>query len=46
MFRHEWRTFARNLSERLDVDKRVLTVAEIAQIPFADQVREPHRCNE
>ena len=45
-FGSEWRSFLKHLNEKLDLDRNVLTAAEIGQIPFANQVPEPHRCNE
>ena len=36
----------RHDDERLDVDRRLLSAAEIARIPFAKQVPQPHKCND
>ena len=46
VFGPEWRRFIKHLNEKLDLDRKVLTQAEIGLIPFANQVPQPHRCNE
>ena len=35
-----------HLMEKLDLDRKVLTVAELGMIPYADEVGEPRQCNE
>ena len=46
VFGTEWRSFIKHLNEKLDLDRKVLTQAEIGLIPFANQVPQPDRCNE
>ena len=45
-FGPEWRSFVRCLNERLDLDRKVLSDAEITQIPHVRSVPEPRKCNE
>ena len=37
----DWRKFMRELNERLDLDRKVLTVAEISQLPSASKIANP-----
>ena len=46
VFGREWRSFVAHLNKTLDLDRKILTVAEIGQLPFANQIPEPHKCNE
>ena len=46
VFGPEWRKFIKHLNEKLDVDRKVLTLAEIGLIPHVNQVPEPRRCDE
>ena len=46
VFGPEWRKFIKHLNEKLDLGRKILTVSELGQLPFANQIPEPHRCNE
>ena len=41
-----WREFIGNLNERLDVDRKILSVDELGKITGANKVLEPLKCNE
>ena len=46
VFGLEWREFIGNLNERLDLDRKVLSMGELGKIRGANRVPEPLRCNE
>ena len=46
VFGLEWRTFMNNLNEKLDIDRKVLTVQELGQVPGATRIADPLKCNE
>ena len=46
VFGYEWRSFVKRPNEKFDIDRSVMAIAEVGQLPFARQVPEPLRCNE
>merc|ERR1711895_219667 len=46
VFGLEWREFMGNLDEKLDLDRKTLSLGELGKISGANRVPEPLRCNE
>ena len=42
----DWRKFLRSLNEKLDLERKVLTDADLAQVPYVQSVANPHKTNE
>ena len=45
-FGSEWRKFMKELNEKLDIDRKVLSDVEINALPSALQVTDPDKCSE